>query len=131
MATDEPSWDALLPFLTSRSLSGRPVQVNVPFYECHICHTIREQQGLQRHLGDEHAYRIACPYCEFECTSGHNDVFREHLASKHPEVALDDALVLNPHLLPIQLDDLVKRYSSLRAPDNVAPSTTLTSPHSR
>jgi hypothetical protein len=30
MAMNEPSWDALQSFINSRSLSGRPVQVNVP-----------------------------------------------------------------------------------------------------
>ncbi|KAH9059961.1 hypothetical protein EDB87DRAFT_680662 [Lactarius vividus] len=124
MTMNEPSWDALLSFINSRSLSGRPMQVNVPFDQCHICHTsFRHQQGLRRHLGDEHAYRIVCLYCDFECTSGHNDLFREHLASKHFKVALHNGLVFNPHLLPLQLDDLVKQHSSPRAPDAVAPST--------
>ncbi|KAH9066123.1 hypothetical protein EDB83DRAFT_2519602 [Lactarius deliciosus] len=132
MAMNKPPHDALMSFINLRALSGRPVQVNVPFDQCHICHTsFRHQQGLQRHLGDEHAYRFVCSYCDFECTSGYNDLFREHLASKHPEVALDDALILNPHLLPLQLNSLIKRHSSLRAPDIVAPSTTVTSPHSK
>ena len=40
MAMNEPSWSALLSFVSSRSLSGRTVQVNVPLALCHICHAI-------------------------------------------------------------------------------------------
>ncbi len=123
MAMNEPSWDALETFLTSRSLSCPPVQVNVPLYQCQICHAgFRQHQGLERHLVDKHAYRIVCSYCDLGCM-GHN-IFREHLASNHIEVALDDPLVLNPlstPLLPFQLDSLVNRHSSLRKPDIVAP----------
>ncbi|KAH9010360.1 hypothetical protein EDB83DRAFT_2450746 [Lactarius deliciosus] len=121
---DERSWDALQSFIASRSLSGRPVQVNVPSYQCHICYSgFRQPQGLERHV-NKHTYRIACSYCDFECTVGHNDLLRAHLARKHPEVAPDDDLVSNPpsrRLIPLQFDHFVHRHSSLRAPEIVAP----------
>ncbi|KAH9171642.1 hypothetical protein EDB89DRAFT_1080187 [Lactarius sanguifluus] len=127
MAINEPSWDGLLSFITLRSRSGHPLQVNVPFKQCHICHSsFRDKTGLDRHLVDEHS-RI-CSYCrDFECKPGHNDLFREHLRT-HPDVD-DDDHVWNYFLTPDQLDSLVTRHSSLRAPDTVAPSTTATAPH--
>ncbi|KAH9162211.1 hypothetical protein EDB89DRAFT_2026567 [Lactarius sanguifluus] len=120
---DEPSWGGLLSFIALRSLSGHPVQVNVPSYQCHICHAgFRLQQGLESHV-KKHTYRIVCSYCDFECTVGHNGLFRTHLAKNHPDVALDDALSSDPPStspLPLQLDGFVNRHSSLRAPDIVA-----------
>jgi hypothetical protein len=39
MAINEPSWDALQSFMTSRSLSGRPVEVHhMTSCQCHTCH---------------------------------------------------------------------------------------------
>jgi hypothetical protein len=102
MAMNEPSWDALLSFINSRSLSGHPVGANVPLSECHIClASFREQQGLERHLQDKHAYRIMCSYCgDFKHEPGHDPSFLEHLESKHPEDALDDALIFKDSLSP-------------------------------
>jgi hypothetical protein len=93
---NEPSWAALLVFITSRSLSGRLVQVNVPFSQCHICHaSYRHQEGLQQHLRYKHAKRIACSRCaDFECTPEHDYLFRDHIVSKHPE---DVYLFSNTH----------------------------------
>jgi hypothetical protein len=47
MTMNEPSWAALvLLFITSRSFSGRPVQINVLFSQCYICHaSYRDQEG--------------------------------------------------------------------------------------
>ena len=137
MEMNETSGDALLSFITSRSLSGRPVQVNVPLFQCHICHSgviDRQQKGLEGHLQGEHAYRAMCSYCaDFEWTPGHNDQFREHLDSEHPEIASKDALIRSPLLarsLPSQLESLLKQHSSVCAPGIVAPSPMVTAPHS-
>jgi hypothetical protein len=134
MAKNELSWDALVVFMTSRSLSGRPVKVNVP--QCHVCYTcFKQQQGLERHLRDEHAYRTMCSHCaDFEWTPGHNDPFQRHLSSKHREVASKYALFWAPlfaHSQHSQLISLLKQHSSLRARDVVAHTPTATAPHSR
>ncbi|KAH9010371.1 hypothetical protein EDB83DRAFT_427717 [Lactarius deliciosus] len=127
MAMNEPSWDGLLSFIALRSRSGHPVQVNVPFKQCQICYaSFREQKGLDRHLVDEHGYRILCSYCgDFECKTGYNDLFREHLRTEHSEVGYRDRRIRSSSLTPFQLDSLVTRHSSLRAPDT-APSATVT-----
>jgi hypothetical protein len=136
MAMNEPSWDALLIFINSRSLSGRPVQVNVPLFQCHLCHaSFKDQKGLRYHLGDEHAYRIlVCSYCgDFVWTPGHDDLFREHLESEHREVTAHDPLISKPLLarfLPLHLESHLKQHSSLRVPDTVA-SPMDTAPHSQ
>ncbi|KAH9047231.1 hypothetical protein EDB84DRAFT_525790 [Lactarius hengduanensis] len=127
MAMNERSWDALQTFITSRSLSGRPVQVDAPSYQCHICHSsFKQQEALKNHLGVKHAYRIVCSYCgNFKWLPGYNNRFREHLERKHPEVACKDALVsdtLSAFSNPFRLDSLVNRHSSLRAQDIAAPS---------
>jgi hypothetical protein len=125
-----PSWDAVQSFITSRSISGRPVQVDAPSYQCHICHVSSEEpQGLKLHLRDNHRYQILCSYCDdFECTSVQNDLFREHLESKHPEIARMDALISSPSIRPFQLNSLLGRHSSLRAPASARLSTTHASP---
>ncbi|KAH9010364.1 hypothetical protein EDB83DRAFT_2680827 [Lactarius deliciosus] len=59
MAMNEPSWDGLLSFITLRSRSGHPIQVDVPFHQCHICHaSFREKKGLDLHFIDEHGYLL-------------------------------------------------------------------------
>ncbi|KAH9000748.1 hypothetical protein EDB83DRAFT_2682608 [Lactarius deliciosus] len=123
MAMNEPSWDGLLSFITLRSRSGHPVQVNVPFKQCHICHaSFREQKGLYHHLADMHACRPMCSYCgDFECTPGHLDLFREHLESGHPQVARTDPLISNPSLRCFSLSPLIGRHSSLRAAESHPP----------
>jgi hypothetical protein len=130
---NESSWDALMSFsrlfITSRSLSGSLVQVNVPIFPCHICHAgFMQQKGLDSHNQDEHAYRIRCSYCaDFEWTD--NDLFREHLDNDHPEVASKDALIWSPLLarsLPSKLENLLKQHSSFRMPGIVAPSSVVT-----
>jgi hypothetical protein len=123
--------DAALSFLTSRRLSGQPVELQ---FLCHICHTgYTRQQELKSHLEYKHAYRIVCSYCgDFERQPGHDHLFRDHIKSKHPEVAHNDELFSNPFStlsLPSELDGLVNRHSSLRAPASVAPSTAATTPH--
>ncbi len=133
MAVDEPWWDAAQLYITSRRLSGRPVELQAL---CHICNTsFTQQQEFKRHLVDKHAYRIVCSYCGgFECRPERNRLFRGHLTSKHPEVARNDALISDPSLipfLPFELDRLVNAHGSLRAPDIVAPSITVTASHSQ
>jgi hypothetical protein len=133
MVMDGPSWDSVQSFITKRSIPGRPVEFNAPSYQCHICHdSFKEQQGLKRHLRDKYGYQILCSYCgEFECRPGRNGLFREHLESKHAEVARNDKLISKPSLTPSQLVGLFNRHSSLRAPDIVKPSTTaIVPPHS-
>ncbi|KAH9172676.1 hypothetical protein EDB89DRAFT_879306 [Lactarius sanguifluus] len=133
MVMNEPSWDGLLSFITSRSRSGQPVQVNVPFNQCHICHaSFREKKGHNLHLIDEHGYRLLCSYCEnFECTLGQSDLFRRHLRSEHFRVAGKDPHVWYYSLTPDQLGGLITRHGFVRAPDTVAPSTTVTAPPSQ
>ncbi|KAH9172684.1 hypothetical protein EDB89DRAFT_1905993 [Lactarius sanguifluus] len=123
MEMNEPSWDGLLSFITLRSRSGHPVQVNVTFYQCYICHaSFREQKGLDRHHIDKHAYRYRCLYCDdFEYTPGHKDLFREHLERKHPESVRNDILISDSFLRLFNLSPLVDRHSSLRAPESHPP----------
>jgi hypothetical protein len=131
---DGLSWASVQSFITSRSIAGRPVEVKAPSYhwQCHICHGSAEyQQGLKRHLRDKYGYQILCSYCrDFEYTPGDVDLFREHLGSKHPGVAHNDVLILKPSLTPFQLEILVNRHTSLRAPVIIALSPTSTAPHS-
>ena len=124
-------WESVQSFITARWISGRPVEVNAPSYQCHICHvSFKEQYGLKGHLRDEHRYQVLCSYCrDFECTShqGPIDLFREHLEGKHPEIVRNDALIWNSFSL-LQPDILVNRHSSLRAPAIIALSPMSTEP---
>ena len=122
LTMDGQLWDAIQSFITLRSISGRPAEVNAPSYQCHICHgSSEDQQGLKRHLRNKYGYRILCSYCgAFECTPRNNDLFRDHIKRAHPEVAGNDALVSKPFLNRFQLDCLLNRHSSLRVPD-IAP----------
>ena len=126
-----PSWTSVQSFITLRWISGRPIEVTAPSYRCHICHnSYKEPRGLKRHLRDKHGYQILCSYCgKFECTSTQSDRFREHLRSKHHEVARNDAHISNPSSTPFQIGSLINRHSSLRAPA-IKPSPTSTVPHS-
>ena len=55
MTMNDLSWEALLPFITLRSLSGRHVQGNMPFSQCDIRHaSFRQQRELKHHLVDRH-----------------------------------------------------------------------------
>ena len=126
MTMDGPSWEPLQSFISKRSIRGRPVEINAPSYQCHICHSsFKRQQELKRHLRDEYGYEILCLYCgEFECRPGRNGLFREHLESKHAEVVRDDKLISKASLTPSQLVGLFNRHGSLRAPDIDRPTTT-------
>ena len=121
-----PSWDSVQSFITSRWISGHRVEVKAPSYQCHICHgNFEEQRGLKRHLREKYGYQVLCLYCgEFDCTPGESDLFRDHLKDKHPEVGRSDAHISKPSLTLFQIDSLVNRHSSLRAPDVVPPSPT-------
>ena len=125
ITTDGPLWASVQSFITSRRTSGRPIEVNAPSYQCHICNgSAKEQQMLKLHLGEKHGYRIFCSYCgEFKYTPGKKNLFREHLGSKHPEIAHDDALISTSSLSENQLIDLVGRHSSLHPPEVVPPTS--------
>ena len=121
----DSSWDALQSFVTSRLLSGSPVQADVPLFQCRV--GFRRQQGLEHHLVDNRAYRTMCSYCsDFECTLGHKGLFLDHLESEHPEVALHDPPISGRRLRRLrylrnnrELEILVNLHCSLRAPDTV------------
>ncbi|KAH9172680.1 hypothetical protein EDB89DRAFT_879338 [Lactarius sanguifluus] len=133
MEMKESSWDSLLSFITLRSRSGHPVQVNVPFKQCHICHaSFREEKRLNRHLRGEHGYRSMCSYCgDFRCKPSRGDLFREHLKSEHPEVLRKDARIWNTSLTLRQLNGLLVPHAVPRPSDTGASSTTFTAPRSQ
>jgi hypothetical protein len=89
MSISGPLWDTAQSYITSRLLSGRPVELHA---SCYICDSrFTRQQELKGHLVNEHLYRIVCSLCgDFECKPGYNDLFREHLLSKHPELVHPD-----------------------------------------
>ena len=122
---DGPSWASVQSFITSRWISGRPVEVKAPSYQCHICHrSSEEHHGLKHHLRSMHGYQILCSYCgDFECMPARINLFRKHLGSKHPDIARNDSLISKLSLTHFQLGILIDRHSSLRAPD-VLPSPT-------
>ena len=122
IAMGGPSWGSVQSFITSRSISGRLVQVDAPFYQCRICHHSSEKQHeLKRHLRDEHRYQILCSYCgEFECTprvSGLWYLFQKHLKSRHYQIVHNDALISTPSLTVSQVNSLIDQHTSLHAPD--------------
>ena len=131
--TDGPLWDSVQSFITSRSISGRPLELDAR-YQCHICDVGLNWDEPKFHLRNNHGYQILCSYCgKFECTLGKSDLFCSHLESKHPEIARNDSLISKRSLTQIQLGNLVNRHSSLRAPGVVPPtpmseSTELNSP---
>ncbi|KAH9012274.1 hypothetical protein EDB85DRAFT_2038942 [Lactarius pseudohatsudake] len=116
VALDGPLFDAARQFTTSRQRLGHPVQLEL---SCSICGDgFGYPELLRGHLVDEHAYRLMCSYCgDFECTPGNNDLFPEHLKSKHPEVARNDSLVSKPYLRYFELVILAYQHSSPRAPE--------------
>ena len=126
IAMDGPSWNSVQSFITSRSITGRPVQVDAPSYQCHSCsYSCHKQHKLKHHLRDKHKYQILCSYCgEFECTPGRSDLFQEHLKSGHYQIVHNDALISKPSSIVSQIDSFVNRHSSLRAPDVVSHSLT-------
>ena len=129
---NEPSWDALQSFITSRSLSNRPVQVNVPLHQCDICHAcFREKEGLESHFIYKHAYRTMCSYCsDFECTLRRIYQVRGHLERQHPEV-MRNVGSINALFTLSQVDRFVTQHSSLVPPDVVASSTAVMAPRSQ
>ena len=123
-----PSWDSVQSFITSRSIFGRPVDIHGTSYQCHICYASgysSDAPGLKRHLREKHRYKVLCSYCgEFECTPGQSDLFPKHLKDKHPKIAHNDIPISEPSLTVTQMNDLVNRHTSLRAPDVVPPPPT-------
>ena len=126
IAMGGPLWNSVQSLITSRWISGRPVQVFAPSYQCHICrYGFKKQHELKLHLRDGHRYQILCSYCdEFECTPGQRYLFQEHLESEHHQIVHNDALISTPSLTPLPFDSLVDQHSSLRAPDVVPHSPT-------
>jgi hypothetical protein len=131
LTMNEPSWDTLLSFITSRSRSGCPVQVNVPIHQCHICHAcFREEWVLKCHTVDEHAYRLVCSLCgDFECMPRYGHLFRDHLQRRHFKIALRSILSLRS-FRSFGLETVLYRHTTLCAPDIVAPSTMVSVPNS-
>ena len=134
MEMNEPSWDALLSFINSRPLSA-PIQVNVSLTKCHICHTsFRQEKALRHHFEDKHVNRIlVCLYCaDFGLEPGRSDLFREHLATEHPDVASHDAFIwssLLAGLLPTpELESHLKQHCSFRAPPDITGPSPMTTP---
>jgi hypothetical protein len=61
MPTDGSFWDTAQPFITSRRLSGRSVELQVL---CHLCNTsFTQQQELKNHFTDKHGVYRVCSYC--------------------------------------------------------------------
>ncbi|KAH9073607.1 hypothetical protein EDB83DRAFT_84673 [Lactarius deliciosus] len=98
----EPMHGSLLEAVESFTITqehfGNHVQVYTRERWCKICGAgFTKQEELKKHLVVWHAYRLVCPYCgDFDFTPRYSDLFREHLANKHPEVSHTETLVLNP-----------------------------------
>jgi hypothetical protein len=123
MTANEPSWRAVRSFKTLRWLSGLPVRLSTQGFSCHICLDDFIEQELTYHLMFMHKYRMVCSYCsDFECTPGHNHPFREHIGSKHPEVADPDpsSTLSLPSRVDGFLDSFVYRHCFPRAPGNLS-----------
>jgi hypothetical protein len=121
-------WDASPSFITSRELSGRPVQLQLL---CSLCDTgFTQLQGLKTHLLYKHTCRTVCSYCgDFEYNPGRRDLFRDHLKSKHFEVTRNNPLVTTERTIYApELRRIVDRHSSLYAPDVVKSSIMATVP---
>ena len=84
-------------FVTSRRLSGHPVQVHPPLvlsnlnlktYRCGVCDMgFSQRQGLNRHIRDIHGPANVCQHCHtFTWSSGRQYLYRTHLRKEHPEV---------------------------------------------
>ena len=90
LALHGPLWDAVESFNVSRWLSGRPVLVSATQYSCHLCNaSSKDQIQLRWHLKGRHKYHFVCSFCpDFESRSSNDyGLHREHLESRHPEVA--------------------------------------------
>jgi hypothetical protein len=98
MSMNEQCRDALQSFIASRSLSGRPIQLDESSYLCHICYSRFQQlRGLHIHLVGRHGHRNMCSYCsDFEYEPGLGYLFLKHLEREHPEDVRNDPLISNP-----------------------------------
>jgi hypothetical protein len=87
-------------FATSRLLKRRHVNIYSQERWCEVCKaSFTGQQEFKRHFVILHSFLLVCPYCgDCEFTPNHTDLFREHLASEHPEVAHADTLISNSTL---------------------------------
>ena len=129
MALNGPLWNDL------HSLQRLSAHSDVELHlSCHICAaSLTQLEALKTHLVSAHAYQVVqgdiCSYCgDFECKSGHRDLFREHLKSEHPDIARNDELISQPFLTPSQFGHLVMRHTTLCTSRIVAPSPTAKMP---
>ena len=115
-------WDAAQALVTSRGLSGHPIELLSVCPDCNITgFTLR---GLKEHIVSQHACKIVCSYCDvFQFTWTYILRFQEHLGLKHPEVAQNDELVsLHPSLLTnLQWDTLTHRHTTLCKKRSIPP----------
>jgi hypothetical protein len=128
-----PLWDLVESFVTQRRLSSCPVQVFTPWapYSCQNCiEVFKHQEDLDRHTKDKHLPPNVCPYCDdFDWPQGRNNIFQEHLASKHPGVTHTDALISNPVSRPFFSSDLGSTQLNRRLyPSNIFGRAPVTKP---
>ena len=132
IAMDGPSWDSVRSFKTARWISGRPVKVEAPSYQCHICHVGfqgRNGYSLKFHLKDKHGYQIVCSYCnDFALESLGSRQFLKHLEREHYNIVWEDHRVTTLFFQLRSSNDLrhlndydpsLHEHTSLRPPDVV------------
>ena len=132
IAMDGPSWDSVRSFKTARWISGRPVKVEAPSYQCHICHVGfqgRNGYSLKFHLKDKHGYQIVCSYCnDFALESLGSRQFLKHLEREHYNIVWKDHRVTTLFFQLRSSNDLrhlndydpsLHEHTSLRPPDVV------------
>ncbi|KAN0124698.1 hypothetical protein V8E53_015671 [Lactarius tabidus] len=116
----------------TQSLSSDSIELQ---FLCHECNTDfgLTLQDLKKHFLEQHAYEIVCSYCDdFRFGLAYIHRFQEHLRWKHLEVARNDKIILQHSfkLTRLELDALANRHCTLRKPQIVAPTDTITAPHS-
>ena len=125
-----PLWDLVESFVAQYRLSGCPVRVFTPWprYPCPNCSEVFIRQGnLDRHINDKHPLPNICSHCnDFDWPQGNNNLFQEHLASKHPGVTHTDA----PISIPASRPPFISRfwqsrswYSAMISAPDYAPSS--------
>jgi hypothetical protein len=129
MPVVSPFWDDAQSFITSREISGCPVDL---YLLCDVCKTnFTGQEEFKAHLVEKHAYQIVCSHCgDFE-VSEFNHLFLEHLTTEHPKVASTDHLIseLQGSLTPSTFLSLLSQHSFLCAPEIHVPFATATAPN--
>jgi hypothetical protein len=82
------SADFVASLVTARKLPSCPIQICTSWQlsPCPCCPAVFSRQYfLGSHLKEKHPYHVLCPYC---CIVQSQNLFREHLANMHPELAL-------------------------------------------